>query len=89
MAKRSICTSQSFKYHYENKIRESYAVLYLDEDHLQYRVTLGNDVWVVIVPSAFPSSGHAIVWTQLNRPGEWIQPRDLVQALGEGIEAMG
>ena len=89
MAKRSICTSQSFMYRYKNKIRESYTVLYLDGDHLRYRVALGNDVWIVIMPSAFPGSGSSIVWTQSARPDELVQPSELIQALGEGIEAMG
>jgi hypothetical protein len=88
MAKRSICTSQPFAYRYKNKIRESYVVLYLDGDHLRYRVTLGNDQWIIIIPSTFPGSEHSVVWTQATEPGEMIQPNELIQALGNGIEAM-
>jgi hypothetical protein len=89
MAKRSVCTSQPFAYRYKNKIRESYAVLYLDGDQLRYRVNLGTDHWIIIRPSSFPGSCNSILWTQTTRPGELIQPRELIQALGEGIEALG
>jgi hypothetical protein len=88
MSKRSVCTSQPFAYRYKNKIRESYAVLYLDGDHLCYRVTLGNDQWIIITPSTFPGSEKSIVWSHTTSPGEVILPCDLIQALGEGIEAI-
>jgi hypothetical protein len=88
MRKRSISISQTFTYRYENEIHESFAVLYLDGDYFRYQVTIGNER-LTITPSVFPGFGDSIVWTQSLRLGEIAKPPDLIQALGEGIEALG
>lgn len=88
MPKRNICTRQSFKYHYRNKIREAYAVLFLDGNRFCYRVAITDNQWINILPSAFPGSGNLITWTQSIMQGDFIQPRELIQALGRGIEAI-
>ncbi len=76
---------QPFYYHYRGEIKDSSAVLYSDNGHLRYLVSLG-ELWVTIAPSGFTDTYGKIIWVQSNKPGEIVQPHELVQAMGEGIE---
>jgi len=89
MGKKSISTGQPFLYRYNKKIHEASAVLFLDGDYFRYQVTTETNIRVTISPSSFPGSRNSIVWIQALKLYQIALPPDLIQALGEGIEAMG
>jgi hypothetical protein len=78
-----------FRYTYQGKTYESRAEHFTQDGYNRYRVTLGNDLWLVIAPSGIPGQDGKNIWVQSNKPGEVIQPHDLVQSLGEGLESAG
>jgi hypothetical protein len=61
-------------------------VMISDQDDLRYEVNIGNDQWFTILPSGKPETSKKTVWVQSNEPDEIVQPEELIQALGEGIE---
>lgn len=79
---------QSFTYHYKGETVESLWSLSVDNGQPRYKVKLSDDLWFTIVPLIFdPQKDTKIIWHQSNKEGEIVQPHDLVQAMGEGIEA--
>ena len=51
-----------------------------------YHITSGSGLEFYIEPSEIPAPRGKIIWVQSNIPFEQIQPHELVQALGEGLE---
>ena len=78
---------QPFTYQYKGETVESLWSVSLEKGQLRYKVKLSDILWFTIVPLTFPSTGEQIFWHQSHKDGEIIQPHDLVQAMGEGIEA--
>jgi hypothetical protein len=42
----------------------------------------------VILPAGFQSRDNKMIWVQSIQPGEAVWPHDLIQTLGESIEAV-
>ncbi len=76
-----------FTYQYKGETFESFYALSLEKGDARYQVKL-QDAWFTIVALAFPRlPDNKIIWHQANKDGEIILSHDLVQAMGEGIEA--
>jgi hypothetical protein len=76
-----------FTYQCKGETFESLYAISLEKGDLRYKVKL-RDVWFTIVPLTFPPTNEKkILWHQSNKDGELILSHDLVQAMGEGIEA--
>jgi hypothetical protein len=78
---------RSFTYHYKGETVESLWAVSVENGDLRYKVKLGTDLWFTIVPTFITSPSDKIFWLQSNKEHEIVQPHDLVQAMGEGIEA--
>lgn len=78
---------RSFTYQYKGETVESIWAVSVENGDLRYRVKLGTDLWLTIVPTFVTSTAEKIIWLQSNKEHEVVQPHDLVQAMGEGIEA--
>ena len=76
-----------FTYQYKGETVESLWAFSVENGSLRYKVKLGIDLWFTIAPLQFPGPDNKIIWHQSNKEHEIIQPHDLVQAMGEGIEA--
>ena len=81
-----ICPMRSFNYQYKGETVESLWAASVENGDLCYKVKLGTDLWLTIVPTFISSSGDKIIWLQSVKEHEIVQPHDLVQAMGEGIE---
>ncbi len=77
---------RSFNYQYKGETVESLWAASVDGGDLCYKVKLGTDLWLTIVPTFIKSPGDKIIWLQAVKEHEIVQPHDLVQAMGEGIE---
>ena len=66
---------------------ESLWAVSVEKGDLRYKVKLGTDLWITIVPTFISGTSEKIIWLQSNKEYEIVQPHDLVQAMGEGIEA--
>ena len=76
-----------FTYQYKGETFESLYSLSAEKGDARYQVKL-QDAWYTIVALDFPRlPDNKIIWHQANKDGEIILPHDLVQAMGEGIEA--
>ena len=78
---------RSFTYQYKGETVESLWAVSVENGDLRYRVKLGTDLWLTIVPTFVTGTADKIIWQQSNNEHEIVQPHDLVQAMGEGIEA--
>ncbi len=77
---------QPFTYQYKGETFESLYALSVEKGDARYKVKL-QDTWFTIVALTFPMPDNKIIWHQSNKEGEIILSHDLVQAMGEGIEA--
>lgn len=78
---------KDFTYTYQGKIVHSEVDYFIDRGAHRYRVKVPeSDSYCVISPSGFPGAGNMIIRVQSVKPGEIVQPHDLIQAMGEGIE---
>ena len=75
-----------FTYQYKGETVESLWAVSIEKGELRYKVKLGTDLWFTIVPIFANSPADKIIWLQSNKEHEIVQPHDLVQAMGEGIE---
>jgi hypothetical protein len=80
---------KSFTYLYKEDTVESLYALSSEKGDIRYKVKL-NDVWFTIVPLDFPRYPDGrIIWHQdALAEGELMLAHDMVQAMGEGIEAL-
>jgi hypothetical protein len=76
---------RSFTYQYKGETVESLWAVSVEHGELRYKVKLGVDQWLTIVPTNSSGSHHKITWTQSNKEDERVQPQDLVQAMGAGL----
>ena len=81
-----ICPMRSFTYQYKGETVESLWAASVENGDLRYRVKLGTDLWLTIVPTFVTDTTARIIWLQSVKEHEIAQPQDLVQAMGEGIE---
>ena len=79
---------QPFTYQYKGETFESLCELSMEKGDIRYKVKL-QDTWFTIVALDFPRlPDNGIIWhQQALKDGEMILSYDLVQAIGEGIEA--
>jgi hypothetical protein len=77
---------EPFTYQYKGESYNSRAVFIVDGRCKLYHVTSGHGLDFNIEPSEIPAPNGKIIWVQSNKPFEKIQPHDLVQAIGEGLE---
>ena len=75
-----------FTYKYNGIKYKSTLEHFLKDGHDHYRVTAPDGVEFVMAPADSLTANGQIVWDQSNIMGEIIQPHDLVQAIGEGID---
>jgi hypothetical protein len=75
----------SFTYKHKGILYESTAAHYLDGCYDRYRVSLYDGLEFVIAPMGIGGPNGKIIWLQSNKEGEVIQPHNLVQAIGEGL----
>jgi hypothetical protein len=78
----------SFTYKHKGILHEAIAEHYLDGGYNRYRVSLPDGLVFVVAPMGMKSLNGKIIWQQSNKSGEVIQPHDLVQAMGEGLEVI-
>jgi len=77
---------RSFTYQYKGETVESLWAVSVEKGNLRYKVKLDGDRWLTIIPTFVASPTDKIIWLQSNKEFETVQPHDLVQAMGEGIE---
>ena len=77
-----------FQYTYLGRVLSATADHYTEGRYNRYRITLGKETFI-IAPSGFTGANGRTIWVQPVKPGEKDQHHDLVQALGEGLEAYG
>ena len=79
-----------FTYQYKGETFESLYSFSAEKGDARYTVKL-HDTWFTIVALDFPRlPDNKFIWHQAaNKDGEIILSHDLVQAIGEGIEALG
>jgi hypothetical protein len=77
-----------FTYQYKGETFESLYALSFEKGDARYQVKL-RDTWFTIVALDYPRlPDNGIIWhQQALKDGEMILSYDLVQAVGEGIEA--
>ena len=75
-----------FRYKYKGVLYDSTVETYLQDGNHQYRVSLPDGLQYVIAPMGIRSPNGKIIWLQSNKEGEIVQPHDLNQAIGEGLE---
>ena len=76
-----------FTYQYKDETFESLYALSVEKGDVRYNVKL-RDTWFTIVALTFPTvPNNKIIWHQSHKDGELVLSHDLVQAIGEGIEA--
>ena len=46
-----------------------------------------SDHSAIIIPTSIQTKNHKTIWVQTIQPGEFVWPHDLIQALGEAVEA--
>ncbi len=76
----------NFSYSYQGQTHNASAEHFLEGGHHRYLITLDNGSEFALAPIGIPSK-NGIIWGQSNKPGEVIYAHELVQALGEGLEA--
>ena len=77
---------RSFTYQYKGETVESLWAASVENGDLRYRVKLGIELWLTIIPTFVAGTDKKIIWLQSVKEHEIVQPHDLVQAMGEGIE---
>jgi hypothetical protein len=77
-----------FTYQHKGESYTSRAVLIVDGKCILYHVSSGYGLEFNIEPSEIPTPNGKIIWVQSNKPFEEIQPHDLVQLIGEGLESI-
>jgi hypothetical protein len=77
---------EPFTYQYKGESYNSHAAYIVDGSCKLYHVTSGNGLEFNIEPSEIPAPNGKIIWVQSNKTFEKIQPHELVQAVGEGLE---
>lgn len=75
-----------FTFRFRDYINRAVAVMISDQEQLRYEVSIGNDQWITILPASAPESSKKTIWVQSDEPDEVVYPKELIQALGEGIE---
>ena len=75
-----------FVYIYQGITYESSAEYFKDGSHKRYKVMAPDGLAFIIGRFGIPGVNGKIIWVQSNKPGEVMQPHDLVQAIGEGLE---
>jgi hypothetical protein len=63
---------QPLMYFDYGKTYESRAEHFTQDGYNRYRVTLGNDLWLVIAPSGILGQVGKNIWVQSNKTGEAI-----------------
>jgi hypothetical protein len=76
----------SIKYKYKGITLDSTVERYKEDGCDRYRMVLPDGLVLIITPSGILQQNTKIRWLQTISPGEKIQPNDLIQSLGEGIE---
>jgi hypothetical protein len=79
---------REFNYQNKGETVESLYAISVEKGSLRYKAKLGSDLWFTITPLDIPGPDNKILWHQSNKDGEPILPHDLVQAVGDGIEAL-
>ena len=76
-----------FTYQYRAVAYESTMEHYLQDGEHRYRVVLPDGSQIAIAKFGMSPPNAKIIWLQAHQArGEVIQPLDLVQAIGEGLE---
>ena len=77
---------RSFTYQYKGETVESLWAVSVEGGHLHYKVKLGDDLWITIVPTHLSGPDDKITWLQSDKQDEIVQPQDLLEAMGAGLE---
>ncbi len=76
---------EPFTYQYQGKTIDSVAEYFCVEGNHRYRVKI-NDINYLLAICGWRGPNNTILWVQNVKPGDIVQPHDLIQAIGEGIE---
>jgi len=80
---------QPFSFQYKGVLSASTAMKFIEDGDIRYRVSLPPNLNFVIAPAGRPGKEGRIIWLQINKPWEILVNRELIQALGEGLESSG
>jgi hypothetical protein len=75
----------SFTYIYEGQSQRAFANEYQLDGKSRYRI-ITKDIYCEITSDGAADSNNKTIWIQSDKLGEPIQPDELVQVLGHGIE---
>jgi hypothetical protein len=73
-----------FTYTYQGQIHTALSDHFLIEGYKSFMISSG-ELNCTIMQSEIPGPGGTIEWMQKSQPGELPIPRELIQALGEGL----
>jgi hypothetical protein len=77
------------KFKYNNAIHEASARKFTSKKHRWYLIAIAESPNFVIAPATEQSPDIKATWLQENIPGEFIHPKEFIQAVGSGLEAAG
>jgi hypothetical protein len=76
---------KAFTYVYQGQVHSASTDHYLIDGYKKYRISV-DDGYCLIVQSDIPGEGGTTVWMQEIKTGDAIQPDDLIQSLGKGLQ---
>lgn len=74
---------------YKNATHQAVIKTFTGKKQKWYLINLHDGPDFVIVPAEMNSVEHKAVWQQEHIPGEIVLPKELIQAVGSGLEAAG
>jgi len=83
---RSFADMKNVSYVYQRDIHHTVFEQFIDGTFIRFRVRMSDNSWMVISFAGLKSLDEKIIWEQYVKPGEVVQPYDLVQTIGEAME---
>ena len=78
----------TFTFYHNGKTGNAFVEHFYEEGYNRYRI-IQPDLTVVIAPAGVRGVAGKILWVQSVKKGEFVQPHDFIQAMGEGLEKSG
>lgn len=79
---------ESFTFQYKGELYNSTFYIYSENGYRRYRITLEDGREFAIAPFGLATNHGKTIWLQPLKAGEVEQAHALVQAIGEGMEAV-
>jgi hypothetical protein len=78
----------SFSYSYEGQVIHAVMERYIIDGYDRYRIEHDGG-FCIIMASRRPNIFNKVIWVQIFKQGDRIEPQALIQAMGEGLAGAG